>query len=283
MVLDRLSNDLHRMSIALCGDSALAEDAVQETLLHVRDDAGQFVPRGADADGDAKRWIMRICATTSLQLVRRRRRAARNESSYQAFTMNDVKHQPPPEAALLKREQIEAVRTALGNLPEPMRMAISLHHIAGLEFAEVAHALGIPAGTAKTRVHRGLAKLRQHLESAGVNLSVASIGASLQHAAHDIKPVHDWTALLHSPPHATLHLGKGSLLAMTIKLAVPRACATLAVSVAPLARSEEVRVQRANQYRRLREDSRQYWTRPGQFRRQLAARIAGRHKRWLAR
>lgn len=235
LILERLGNDLARMAHALIRDDALAEDAVQETLLQIRDDAGQFSPRGADPDIDAKRWIMRLCVTTSLQLLRRRRAYEHALARDQA---GSVQRAPsPPDASLMRREQEELLHTAMGELPERTRRAIALHHLGGLGFADVAHALGIPEGTAKTRVHRGMAALRGRLERQGIVMSVAACAAALspRSAVRHLDP--GATDLLRSARSPTLHLLKGSL-PMVLKITL--ACATgLAVVVAPVARSED--------------------------------------------
>lgn len=58
----------------------------------------------------------------------------------------------------------QAVRTALDALPPDQRAAIELAYFGGMTFREVAVAMRIPEGTAKSRLRLGLAKLAQALE-----------------------------------------------------------------------------------------------------------------------
>jgi hypothetical protein len=65
------------------------------------------------------------------------------------------------------------VHRELGELPEVVRSAILLRHVAGLGFDDIARELAIPVGTAKTHVHRGLTEVRERLRRAGSVLSLA--------------------------------------------------------------------------------------------------------------
>ena len=59
----------------------------------------------------------------------------------------------------------EEVRRALGGLSEVQREAVVLAYFGGRTYREVAVELGIPEGTAKTRLRDGLIKLRELLAS----------------------------------------------------------------------------------------------------------------------
>jgi hypothetical protein len=86
--------------------------------------------------------------------------------------MQPSKVTPSPDSRLSDDEQRNSVRDELAELPEPTRSAIVLHHCSGLGFSEVAKILGVPEGTAKIRVHRGLAILRQRLIRKGMMCSL---------------------------------------------------------------------------------------------------------------
>ena len=63
----------------------------------------------------------------------------------------------------MQRELRDALASALEELPPYYRAAIVLRDVEGLSIAEVADALGIPVGTAKTRAHRARLFLRGRL------------------------------------------------------------------------------------------------------------------------
>ena len=71
---------------------------------------------------------------------------------------------PSPEAAALGREEREALLGALEQLSEPERLVVTYRYLLELSEAETARALAIRPGTVKSRLSRGLSKLRDRLE-----------------------------------------------------------------------------------------------------------------------
>jgi RNA polymerase sigma-70 factor (ECF subfamily) len=65
------------------------------------------------------------------------------------------------EAPLAMREVIDR---ALATLPEDMREAVVLRDVQGLDYREIAEALGLPLGTVESRIFRGRQRLRPLLE-----------------------------------------------------------------------------------------------------------------------
>lgn len=65
-----------------------------------------------------------------------------------------------PEEEFERSEEIQGVREALGKLPPSQREAVVLAYYEGLTHPEVANRVGIPLGTAKSRIRSGMEKLR---------------------------------------------------------------------------------------------------------------------------
>jgi RNA polymerase sigma-70 factor (ECF subfamily) len=61
----------------------------------------------------------------------------------------------------------DAIDRALATLPEELREAVVLRDVEGLEYREIADALGVPLGTVESRIFRGRARLRAALTAAG--------------------------------------------------------------------------------------------------------------------
>ena len=94
LLLAQAGPDIQRVAMRLTGDFALAEDAVQETLMLVRDHAANFAIRSNDADDDARRWILGVATNVSLHLVRRHhRQMARDHRAGHAAAL--TRHQWP--------------------------------------------------------------------------------------------------------------------------------------------------------------------------------------------
>jgi RNA polymerase sigma-70 factor, ECF subfamily len=69
-----------------------------------------------------------------------------------------------PELALLDAERRSRLATALAELPPRYARAVTLRHVQGLSYSEVAEILEQPIGTTKSDVHRGLQLLRSAVD-----------------------------------------------------------------------------------------------------------------------
>jgi RNA polymerase sigma-70 factor, ECF subfamily len=133
-------------------DVHLAEDAVQETLIN----AWRDLPRLRDADRlDA--WLHRLLVNACADQGRSRRRIS-NEID---ITVIDASG-GDASAMTADRDQIERGFRRLG--PE-QRAAVVLRYYAGFSAEEIAAMLGIPIGTAKSRIHYATEAMRAALEA----------------------------------------------------------------------------------------------------------------------
>lgn len=150
-------------------DRAQAEEVTQEAFLQAWRQADRFRPER----GSAIAWLMQIAHARAVDRVRAVRaqrdrdllHGARESASWMA-PVSDV-----AEAAIRARQ----VRKALGLLSSAHREAIVLAYLGGMTHSEIADHLGIPLGTAKTRVRDGMRRLRLLLDveapsPAGVSL-----------------------------------------------------------------------------------------------------------------
>lgn len=204
-LLAQIGPDLQRLARRLTGNAALADDVIQESLLQIRDHAGWFIPRTADPDADARRWLLRLTTNTALHLLRGSRRSA--DRHRRAAQDCPAVSSTAPDAALIHVETATLVRTALAALAEPARSAVVLHHCAGLGYEQVAAELGVPIGTAKTHVHRGLERLRQHMVRLGCTLSLTALVSALDGLSAGevgITTLANLSALIHSSQHASI-------------------------------------------------------------------------------
>jgi RNA polymerase sigma-70 factor (ECF subfamily) len=129
-------------------DGELARDAVQEALIRAwRDLPGLRDPERFDA------WLHRLTVNACLDLVRRRRRRVIEVE----LTPIDTLATPDIAASLADRQLLDQ---ALGRLDPGHRAVVALHYLLGMPLPDVARALGIPNGTAKSRLHYALAAMR---------------------------------------------------------------------------------------------------------------------------
>jgi RNA polymerase sigma factor (sigma-70 family) len=122
-------------------DAELAHDAVQEALIR----AWRDLPGLRDPDRFGS-WLYRLTVNACLDLARRRRRRAIEVE----LTAIHPTMSPDVPGALADRELVDA---ALSRLDPGHRAVVALHYLLGMPLPAVAAALGIPLGTAKSRLH----------------------------------------------------------------------------------------------------------------------------------
>ena len=139
-------------------DIALADEVCQEVMVEVWRKAPRFdVERGS-----ARGWIATLAHRRAVDRVRSEQ-AARDRA--ERVAVRDVER-PFDVVADEVETRLEhwQVRAALAALSDRQREAVELAYYAGHTYRDVAEVLGIPEGTAKSRLRDGLARLRRTLE-----------------------------------------------------------------------------------------------------------------------
>jgi RNA polymerase sigma-70 factor (ECF subfamily) len=70
---------------------------------------------------------------------------------------------PGPAEDAERRDEARRVREALAEIDPEFRECVVLRDLEGLSYEEIGDALGVPAGTVRSRIHRGRAALRERL------------------------------------------------------------------------------------------------------------------------
>ena len=144
---------LYAIAVLILRDPARAEDATQEALVAAwRDLSALREPNSFDA------WLRRLL----VRACHRKARRARNRPTIDVQVMSIEPSVPDASAPLAQRDEIERGFRALDT---DQRAVVVLHFYVGLPLPEVADALGIPVGTAKSRLHRATRAMRSVLES----------------------------------------------------------------------------------------------------------------------
>ena len=174
-------------------DRAAAEEIVQDTFLAVWRRAADFDP----ARGSFRTWLLSIGQHRMLDELRARSRRPQASGELLLDQAALSAEEPLPDEALWLAYQRDAVSEALAALPEPQRAALRLAFFADLSHKEVAKALKVPLGTAKTRIRSGLRLLERHLGGL-VALLVLALGGvgTWVYQRHD-----STTALQHRAIH----------------------------------------------------------------------------------
>ena len=157
-------------------DRAAAEDLVQEVFLAVWRNADRFDPER----GSVRAWILQIAHFRLLNELRRRSRQPEIAADPDGLVLDGLPAADlgPPEVAS-RRHRRALIQSAFDELPPPQRQAISLAFLDDLTHEQVAAELGLPLGTAKTRIRAGLQKLRGMLGPQGAALVALCLLAAL--------------------------------------------------------------------------------------------------------
>ena len=146
--LDRVLRVQYDRMYAVCrrltGNDADAADACQEALIAVVRNIAKF-----DGRSGFGTWTYRIAVNASLDELRRRRRRARPDNRIIEAHSDDA--DPTPDASVSISDRL-ALDAALAALSPDFRAAVVLRDVAGLDYAEIAEALDIPAGTVRSRI-----------------------------------------------------------------------------------------------------------------------------------
>jgi RNA polymerase sigma-70 factor, ECF subfamily len=151
-LLTGVIDHLYRIARLILRDFDSAEDAVQEALVRCwRDLPGLRDPDRFDA------WLNQLLLHSVTDEARKRRRYAAN---IRVLRLEPT--QPDSSGLLADRDQLARV---FDRLSIDHRTIVVLHHYLGLTVDAAAVTIGIPVGTAKSRLHYATEALRAALEA----------------------------------------------------------------------------------------------------------------------
>ena len=159
LLVQRYRGPLLNVAWSKLGDAAWAEDVVQETFLAAFASRATYNPQFA-----FRTWVWTILLNLCRRQWQRRESRPREESLPEGTAAERAGYREPAThdtalAIALRTERREQIHRLLTRLPEPQADALRLRFFGGLQFAEIALAMGSSLGAAKQRVKNGLAAL----------------------------------------------------------------------------------------------------------------------------
>ncbi|MHB8757706.1 MAG: RNA polymerase sigma factor [Bacillota bacterium] len=156
-LVQRYQRVVYATAHRITGDPHDAEDVAQETFVRAYFALDRFIP----IRGGFPAWLVRIATNLSLTRLRRRR-----ESPTEADErLPDLG--PGPAEAAERDETREAVRRAVGELPDRYQTVVLLRFVQDLSYDEIAEEMGIPRNTVATWLRRALGLLEKSLGAVG--------------------------------------------------------------------------------------------------------------------
>ncbi len=161
VVYDRHIAAAYSLARRICGDGPSAEDSCQDAFMAIWRSAARYDPRV----GSVRSWLLTVVHHRAIDRVRKVTRhragiAGGDDVAAKVAGGDDT------ELGALERVDHTEMVGLVAALPEEQRQAIALSFYSGYSNSEVARILGIPIGTVKSRMRRGLERLRLSLEVA---------------------------------------------------------------------------------------------------------------------
>jgi RNA polymerase sigma-70 factor (ECF subfamily) len=162
-IYDEHSRSVYGAALRILGNQAQAQDVAQDVFLKLWRNPQRFDAKR----GDLGSYLRLMARSRALDVYREGQAAGRARDRLELVVSQDEPRlDERPLVAAERRHERDAVRDALRRLPGPQREALVLAYWGGLTADEVARRVGVPLGTAKSRIRLGMTKLRGELEDA---------------------------------------------------------------------------------------------------------------------
>jgi RNA polymerase sigma-70 factor, ECF subfamily len=151
-------NFLHRM----VQNRAVSEELAQEVFLRVYRSRETY-----EATAKFTTWLFRIATHLALNSIRDGKKERRNESLSEELVEGAERQvadrQPSVEQAMIHEVRLREIRKAIEALPEKQRAAVLMHKYQGLDYSQIAGALGCTESAVKSVLFRAYETLRSRL------------------------------------------------------------------------------------------------------------------------
>lgn len=162
---NQYADGLYRLCYSLVLNQHDAEEVVQDSFVYAFKNLARY-----DAEKSAfKTWLYTIAVSRCRNTYRRKRFTLVDLSSLMHWQLSAPRSETP-EAAIARRESVDAVQKALATLSPRLREAIVLRYGHGLTYREMADVMKCPPKTAESRVRLAHQKLKDALQPVGHGL-----------------------------------------------------------------------------------------------------------------
>lgn len=164
-LMDRHAKPIFHYLIRLFQNEADAEEAAQETFVRLYQHRTRF-----NSKKKLVPWLYAIATNLARDRMRWQKRHPELSletpinSAGQTLSETLIEERMVPGQALLAEEEAQAVRCAVGKLPEELRIPLILFECEDQSHAEIAEALACSVKAVETRIYRGRNQLRKSLE-----------------------------------------------------------------------------------------------------------------------
>ena len=159
-LVERYDRAVYHLAYRTLHDVEEARDATQEAFFKAFRSLRTFKPGSKFST-----WIFAITYHGCCDRLNRRKRYSGEELPERADSA------PGPEHQVIALDEASRLRAAIDALPEKYRAVVTLFHLQGRQYEEIAGVLGLPMGTVKTHLFRAKEQLRRLLSGTEVTES----------------------------------------------------------------------------------------------------------------
>lgn len=164
MVYNWFGKNVYYAAYYILNNKHLAEEVTQETFVV----AYQNIDQIRDIN-KVEAWLIRIATNKAYDLIKKQKKIVLIDNIHMAIAAED-----DPESYYIRQEQKNEIEKALLNLPPEYQVIILLKYYRQLTVKQIAEAINIPEGTAKSRLRKARDLLmelliRPHEKKKGVN------------------------------------------------------------------------------------------------------------------
>jgi RNA polymerase sigma-70 factor (ECF subfamily) len=151
-LVERYDRAVYHLAYRTLRDRDEARDAAQEAFFKAYRSLHTFKPAAKFST-----WLFAITYHGCCDRLSRRKRYSNEELPERADPAAG------PEGEAIASDEARRLRAAIAALPEKYRTVITLYHLQGRQYDEIAQVLGVPMGTVKTHLFRAKEQLRRML------------------------------------------------------------------------------------------------------------------------
>jgi RNA polymerase sigma-70 factor (ECF subfamily) len=156
-LVERYDRAVYHLAYRTLHDTEEARDVTQEAFFKAFRSLRTF-----KAGAKFSTWIFAITYHACCDRLSRRKHYSGEELPDRADAAAG------PEQRVIALDEASRLRCAIDALPEKYRTVVTLFHLQGKQYEEIATVLGLPMGTVKTHLFRAKEQLRRLLSGMGV-------------------------------------------------------------------------------------------------------------------
>ncbi len=162
--IDEFGTEIYRFCMKLCMDQANAEDLYQQTFL-------KALESGIELDWEQNPKALFFFFFYNLWKSEQRKNARRSSLvpcvNLDETNENLLSSKENIEENMFRQELITETRKIIGNLPEKIRIPLTLYYLFEQSVDEIAKEIKKPPGTVKSRLFKGRNLIKKRLEESG--------------------------------------------------------------------------------------------------------------------